>query len=332
MIGLLGASGKIGSEVRKALMFLDPDIQIKCGCRRVPENVEGNWQQTDVNNEESFKEFITDCDLLINASGMTIKQKTDIPVVEIGDDEYYRTVKYDRTSLIYGCGAVPGIIGIIPRILAKDFDSVQSIRVDYLINEPITETAALDMASSFSITGNDTAVFKTEPEKIPFLCETAYRYRFADEESKGIDKILGVKESEWSMVRESDEFEQLLSKSYSSTEEFVGQLCKLSKVKQLGRENSIGFITELKGTEDGKKKSVLCYAHSPLPHEVSAKSCASVAYALYKKKITDGVYRMSLCPECKEIWDIFEKLSPFDTFITYPCSIADKETVEEGEL
>lgn len=332
MIGLLGASGKIGSEVRKALLFLDSDIEIKCGCRKIPQNAEGIWQQTDVNNENSLKEFIQDCDLLINASGMTIKQKTDIPIVEIGDDEYYKTIEYNGTSLIYGCGAVPGIIGIIPRRLAKDFDSVQSIRVDYLINEPITRTAGLDMASSFSITGNNTAIFRTEPEKIPFLCETAYRYRFADEESKGIDSLLGVKESEWSMVRESDEFEQLLSKSYASKEEFVEQLCTLSRVKQLGRDNSIGFIIELKGLADGKNKSILCYAHSPLPHEVSAKSCASVAYALYKKKITDGVYRMALCPEWEEIWNIFEKLKPFDTFITYPCSIADMETEEEGEL
>lgn len=334
MIGVLGANGKIGSEIVKALSTLVPEIEIKLGCHRNMEKDKDHWHIVDANDIESINNFSKHCKLIINASGIAIKNQIKIPVVEMGDHDSYQDLTYQGFSFIYGCGAVPGIIGLIPQKLAEKFDSLKTMRMYYLINEPLTMTAALDMTANFHINKNKASVkiINHEPEKIPFLGDNVYKYRFVDTESNTVDDLLNITDSEWFMVRDSDDFEQLFSKQYDSRKELAEQICKLSKIKQLGIKNSISFVVELTGIKDKKEKAVSCYIQSSSPSALSGKACAAAAVALYNQSISEGVYRMALCKEWKEIWKNLKQLNPFDIFLTYPYLFRDMEIEEEGEL
>lgn len=335
MIGVLGASGKIGSEVVAALKLLKPELKIKAGCRKcIKDSYIHAWQLADANSLESLKNFAADCKLIINASGIVIKDNFGVPVIEVGDDNYYKSLQYQQIPFIYGCGAVPGVIGLIPRKLAEEFDSIHTLQVNYLINESLTMTAALDMTKNFHINNSKSSTprIKNQPEKIPFISDSAYRYRFVDNESKIIDSLLGVSNSQWFMTRDSDDFEQLFAESYSSQKEFAEQIFKLSHIKQLGVTNSISFVIEIRGIKNKNEKIVSCYAKSSSPSGLSGKTCAAVAVALYDMKISAGIYRMSSCKEWKEIWKLIEKLNAFDIFVTYPYALEYMEQEEEGEI
>lgn len=335
MIGLLGASGKIGTEIAAALKLLMPEIKIKSGCRRYIENSYTDaYQFVDANSLQLLKDFATDCKLIINASGVVIKNNIGIPVIDVGDDDYYKSLKYQQMSFIYGCGAVPGVIGLIPQKLAEEFDSIKKLQVNYIINEPLTMTAAFDMTKSFHINSSKSPApkIKNQPEKIPFIGDSAYRYRFVDTESKIIDSLLEVTDSKWFMVRDSDDFEQLFAESYNSRKELAEQIFKLSHIKQLGNTNSISFVIEISGIKDTAEKVISCHAKSFSPSGLSGKVCAAVAVALYDMKISSGVYRMSSCQEWKEIWKLIEKLNAFDVFVTYPYALEYMEQEEEGEI
>lgn len=335
MIGLIGAGGKIGSEIASSLKLLKPELKIKAGGRRyIKSSYIDEYRFVDANNEQSLKDFASDCKLVINASGVVIKNNTGVPVIEVGDDDYYKNLKYQQMPFIYGCGAVPGIIGLIPRKLAEEFDSITTLQVNYLINEALTMTAVFDMTKNFHINNSTSSAkkHKNQPEKVPFISDSAYRYRFVDDESKIIDSLLGVTDSKWFMVRDNDDFEQLFAESYNSVEELAEQMFKLSRVKQLGIKDSISFVMELRGTKNKAEKIVSCYAQSFSPSGLSGKVCASVAVALYDMKISSGVYRMSSCPEWREIWKLIEKLNPFDVFVTYPYALEYMENEEEGEI
>lgn len=329
MIGLIGANGKIGSEISSALKKLLPDTEIKYGCRRPNESTTGIWHTVDISDKNSLKSFIGNCRLLINASGSVPAFIPDIPLVELGNQEYCRKIKNPESyTLLYGCGSVPGIIGMIPRFLAEETGAVNHLRMDYLINEPLSMTAALDMTESYSFpSSKKTGVSKNIAESVPFIGDSVYRYHFSDDESRGVSKLLNVADSEWAMIRETDDLERILSMPFKNRQELAERLYTFSHVQRQGLENSIQFLTELQG----ENKTITCFAKSASPSALSGKVCASVAAAVIQGNIDKGVSLLSLCKGWKTVWSLLMLTEPFDLWAVYPCRMTEI-IEEEGEL
>lgn len=328
MIGLIGANGKIGSEIVKALHELVPDEDIKLGCRRPPVDSQGLWQVVDITETTSLKDFGQDCSILINASGGTPALLPELPFVELGSQNNFSSIT-DK-PILYGCGSVPGVIGMIPRVLSETVSPIKRLRMDYLINEPLSMTAAFDMTESYSLpSGNakKAQMSASVPECVPFIGDEVYRYRFSDAETRGIDRILNVKNSEWSMVRESDDLEQIFTMQFTSRQELAEKLYTSSHIQRQGLENSIQFLTELQGD----KMAVTCFAKCSNPSALSGKTCAAAAVAVLQGKIRNGVSLLSLSDDWKAVWELIMQTKPFDVWMVYPCCM-DKIMEEEGEL
>ena len=336
MIGIIGASGKIGQEISVALQKLDANINLKLGSRNQIEKV--NWQFVDVTSNESILEFTKDCKLIINASGKFIDQLLPIPIVDLGDDEAYQSpvikTKFKNSSLIYACGCVPGVIALIPQKIALDFDEITSMKVNYMINDTLSYTAALDMCINFQIDKSNVKqknIF-TKPTKIPFIGESVYSYPFSDEESRAIDKKINVQSSEWDMVRDQNDLEQLLNQSFNSKEELALEMVKKSKIVQANQSSYIKFVYEFKGIKNGQEYIKTVFVRTNNPSILSAKLCACTAFYLYHHTITPSFGRVGLCDEWNDLYELLQTLQPFEIMEEHQMTLSEMAVDEEGEI
>ena len=321
-IGLIGAGGRIGSEIRRALKKLAPDIDVICASR-TPQG--RDWRRVDASDHDSISEFSRDCVLIINASGTRVNGE-GLRIVDLGE-EYCESAE----TAIYGCGAAPGILGLFPLVLAKGFERVDRIRVDYLINEPMTLTAAKDMAKRYSTSGYSNIGSITTPYSMPFFGDSVYSYPYSDDESRGVEKLLGVQHSSWSMVRRSDDFEKILTAPYTDRDEFVRKLVEQSHVAQLGQKNEFVMTVYLDGESEGKKTELTAFAQCDSPAALSGKACAAAAIGLYEGVLRRGIYRLPFCDNRLALWDIFMRSDPFDTYKLYPYALNDGAETD-GEI
>lgn len=339
MIALLGATGKIGREIDKSLARLNPDWKIKKGyCRGV--NAAENFYKVNIEDKESLKEFVHGCRLIINAAGpseklseyvlqMALEEK--IALIDVGNPPCYRNyIGQCEIPILHGCGAVPGVIGLLPLYLAKAIEgkSISNLIVNYSINEPMSKTAALDMVAAMNLTEGKNVV-ESKTTSVTFFGDAVYQYPYYDDESKGIDKKLNVGISSWNMIRNENGYEKILANGYKNKQDLAEAMCRYSKANQAGQENSVMFSVEISSGDGEQIERYRCFAKSKEPAELSGKTAASAAYILYEG-IENGTSLMSLSKQAERIWEVLEGLNPFETVMVYPYGSEDME--EEGEL
>lgn len=339
MIALLGASGRIGGEVYKALKRLSPDTAVRCGCRNAG-GKNGEWQAVDIFDEDSMERFVRGADIIINAAGPSQKVspgvlraavKNDKTLIDIGENRCFKDNTHSRDSrVIFGCGSVPGVSGLIPLGLSREFDKVRHLRMDYIINESLSYSAAFDMSQRLN--PHKATGLGSKPEKVPFIGENVYRYRYFDDETAAVDRQIGVRRSEWSMIRESDSFEKLLCEEQADRVIFAEKLRRLGEVGMLGKQEAICFFAELTGERNGKNKTVSCFVKASPPSALSGKCTAAAALALMEDHSFRGACMAAEYSGYLRIWEKLIKAEAFDTFAKYPYSFADNDEEENGEL
>ncbi len=338
MIALLGAGGKIGQRIYKYLRTMDPDLMIKRGSRSI-KGKEGLWEEVDITSEESIEGFLKDVDLVINAAGpseltspsvMKAAIKTKIKLIDLGSCDCYEKENDSKENrIIYGCGSVPGVSGMLPLILAKEYEEVKDLHVNYLINEKLSYSAAYDMAQKLNPGASKATVSKTE--SIPFLGNQVYRYNYFDKETQYVDKALNVGYSEWAMVRQSDDLEKVLSEDCSCKEELAQRLVRLGEVNMMWKEEEICFVAELTGIKQGDIKTDTCFIKVLQPSALSGACAAATALELLKDMEYSGIGLPAEYKKYPEIWDRIEKLNIFDSKCIYPYSLSGCDE-ECGEL
>lgn len=352
MIVIPGGTGKIGREAVKALHILEPEARLIVGSRHDPGGNEC-WRFLDGNDPQSIDAFLEGASLILNVMGpseltspriLAAAEKRGIPMVDVGDASCYRRFEEEGRSarrepgtgaLLSGCGSVPGLIGLLPLVLAEEFDRIDDLSVYYMIEEEISLSASRDMAFALrpeSLSGNPTATL-TKAEALPFFGEEVYRYPYYDKECELLEKILLLKKSSWYMIRPDQEYEKLLSRAFKDREELARKISTLSKFQSGQQKPRILFSVEMQGILKERKKPgiKLLYAASRDPAALSGKVAASVTSALYHNPNIRGYYRPISFPAREKLLKNLRGLNPFTDWKVYP-RFFQSDVEEEGEL
>ena len=359
MIAILGGTGKIGRETLNAIRILEPDTEIIIGSRNKP--TEGDvssyiWKAFDANDAKSIDALLDGVSVVINAAGpssvvsapvMAATRARGLPLVDVGDSECYRKYEAEENSLgektnnslvMSGCGSIPGLIGVLPIILSRDFIKISELEVNYRIDEEISMSAATDMAAKMnaSSTSEINAATFTKPENIPLFGEAVYRYPYHDEECEAVEHIINPLNSTWNMVRPDTEYEKLLASPYKDREELAARISKMSKFAIKDIRPGIHFYVKIQGIlrENQKDGARVLYASCGNPAEVSGKVLAATSSAVYRTSrdyALNGYYRPATFPMIDLLLENINKLGVFESWNIYPY-LFDTDTEEVGEL
>lgn len=344
MIGIIGASGKIGSEIIKTLNVKAPQEQLRCGYHSNRRSDGNQWVCVDIDDRNDIKAFMEGCALVINTAGpserysqkvMEAALECGVSLIDVGHSRCYaKTTRLNKGQrMIYACGAVPGIIGFIPRKLAEDFDHIYSLNVNIALREMLTLTAARDLVTASQLPDGKASGIKAKTENIPLIGDEVYRYQFSDEESAAIDTLLHVRSSSWYMVRDTDDYEKLFSSTYKDKDEMAERLCRLYRISMAGREDYLKFVIEMEGMKDNRPKTVSAYLNGISGSVVSGRVAAAAALALLRGEIAENVpVRLAMLQNDEKIWEYVEKTEAFRLFEVYPYSLAAMSEEESGEI
>ena len=320
MIAILGGTGKIGRETLNAMHLLEPETEIIIGSRHRPTDGEASsytWKFFDVNDIESIDALLDGVSVVINAAGpssvvsapiMDATRARGIPLVDVGDSECYRKYEAEENSLgektnnslvMSGCGSIPGLIGVLPIILSRDFIQISELEVNYRIDEEISMSAATDMAAKMnaSSTSEINATTFTKPENIPLLGEAVYRYPYHDEECEAVEHIINPIKSTWNKDRE----------------ELATRISKMSKFAIKDIRPGIHFYVKIQGIlrENQNDGVRVLYASCGNPAEVSGKILAATSSAVYRTSCDyelNGYYRPATFPMIDLLLENINKL------------------------
>lgn len=344
MIALLGAGGKIGRVIAEQLQKHLPDAPIRRGCRKLPDRRQEAWRQVDIRDRESLACFLDDTGLIINAAGPSgelsgivaeYAAAHQLPLIDVGDHDWYRENegRHLEQPILYACGAVPGVMGLLPRFMAGDFAEVSGLAIYYSIHEAMTETAAADMTEKFRMNdqGSRPPAAVTQPEAVPFLGEQVYCYRFTDDESARVEKLCGIQSGEWYMVREQDDLERVLQENQGDRQALITALCRVSRANTQGRKSYLRFVVSMQGTDGQGEKAATCFAQSSSQSELSGKAAAAAAITVLEHQARPGLWRLACTPFWGEIWERLQKLQPFESSGIYPYPLREMGE-EDGEL
>lgn len=359
MIAILGGTGKIGRETLNAIRLLEPETEIIIGSRNRP--TEGDvssytWKYFDVNDTKSMDALLEGVSIVINAAGpssvvsapvMAATIARGIPLVDVGDSDCYRKYEAEENSLedktnnsivMSGCGSIPGLIGVLPIILSRDFIEISELEVNYRIDEEISMSAATDMAAKMNASSASkiNATTFTKPENISLLGEAVYRYPYHDEECEVVEHTINPLKSRWNMVRPDTEYEKLLASPYKDRQELAARISKMSKFAIRDMRPGIHFYVKIQGIlrENQKNGVRVLHASCGNPAEVSGKVLAATSSAVYRTSrdyALNGYYRPANFPMIDLILENINKLGVFESWNIYPY-LFDTDTEEVGEL
>jgi len=170
-IGVLGASGLVGKNLIKELIAHTKNNIIVAS--RNEKNLQEMYNQidrikaifaVDARDKKSLKKFYSEIDMIINCSGPAPLLKTipaemaieeSIPYVESGVSllneceksirEIDQNAKEQNILLVTGAGVFPGLSRVLLQLAATTFDTVDTIKISVIFNNPLSIGSAVDM-------------------------------------------------------------------------------------------------------------------------------------------------------------------------------------------
>ncbi|MEG3134306.1 saccharopine dehydrogenase NADP-binding domain-containing protein [Rouxiella sp. T17] len=186
-VGVLGATGSVGKHV---VRFLAPYADILAASRRPTRGDQEGIKacQLDLLDNLALREFLKSCDLVVNcaAPGSLTEERVarlacelGIDYVDPGGDEPLYAALASRTvaqqSAILSAGMLPGLSGVLPRLLAEEFTQLTALTGYALNHEPFSTGGAKDFLASldngFSMAGLSLQRGELQPCASPSECQ-----------------------------------------------------------------------------------------------------------------------------------------------------------------
>jgi hypothetical protein len=161
-IGIVGGLGGVGRRVVSTLQAwggttLRVGGRDTCGrlaCARLGERIQ--WRRVDALDAESLHAFCEDCAIVVNCAGPasvigdTIALAACAAGADYVDASAYTTLGVDPGGqrVLLAAGMYPGLTGLAPRWLARDFDRVESLTAYVGGCDHLSPTAATDYLDS----------------------------------------------------------------------------------------------------------------------------------------------------------------------------------------
>lgn len=359
MIGIIGGYGNIGLHAGGTLKKnLDEPFRI-AGRNFAHASKEAQelykqdeWYQIKENTREEWAGFCKSLRLILCCADLKkdfmvllneIAAENSCPVVYVSINKPEQ-VKAEGT-FIYGAGSIPGLSGILPQYLRREFDSVCSQDFYYGAREVFSCTAARDYVEGLMSNTNYSMAMWKKDKVVPYeqavknpKVEDVFRgmkyFPYFDEESQYVSNKLHLREGRWHMCIHGEhtikKLERVRFDYAKDPEKAIADICQASKLDCFGIQKRAAFVCNMEGmcgTELQKKTLILtCEDSSKLTGSVAAVT----ALLVWEQEMEKGQYL--LC-EAKQNCKVVEKLLKVNEEVRMEIINDDEQSLEvEGEI
>lgn len=314
VIAILGATGAVGQHVVKLLAC---EAQLRVGCRRLPlQRLPGvEYRSLDLADNLSLREFCRGSDMIINCATAGHLSGDSLACIAMeygidyltpgGDDALYAAVKGKvprATRCIVSAGMLPGLSGLLPRLLMPGMRNISNIQGYALCCEPFSRGGATDFLASFNshygMAGLSLQQGKLQPAQViescqlPLAYNTAQALPFITSEWQRLAADCASPQAGWFNLFIPGEMTQWLNrrKRGNSADNDVEQLMALSLADCAGHPSQHVIAVEVSGEVMGEpvtRAQVVSVRHGS---ELTAAVTAYTARLCLAQQLPTGLH------------------------------------------
>ena len=357
MIGIIGATGDIGSECTKILN--DYGFQsLKLGYRRKERVYKSNniFKFIDLNDINTCVEFVKNCDCVINCSKYSDSSifnlidtvnKNKCILIDLSYYDFYEKTVFGGGTIYHGVGSSPGLMEALPIIISKIFDKILSFQIHYASNGEFTFNAAKEYlkylnedgfyATSILHSGNiEPYLEENKIITLPISGERLMSFPYIDKRSLKVCKQIDVGNAMFYMCIKDGYVYNFLKNIRFKNEGNINiaaqKLVDMSYLDNIQKKEFCGFILESIGIKDENTIKASLILKSKSPTRLTALTLAAISLIALEHNNKPEIKDMSEFPWLNKLLD---KMMEMDTTFYYKLS---KETdmildnVFEGEI
>ena len=359
MIGILGAYGAVGIWATRLIKSKSAQ-KIRIGGRnieKVPSELRSEWSdaewvKVDVSDKESIKQFMDGCEIILDCAKLSEAQTTQMdeiadakntPVLHLGIAGFQR--KESKIPIFYGTGAIPGLSGLIPQYLAKNFDHVNSLDFYYGGLGAFSYTAANDFIESLHNDEIRTMVYWKNGEIIPYIPSSNdvvedlksvisinKQFPFFDGEAEAITRKINPDEARFHMCVSGERTVEIMNSARfqykQNPDETIKKLCTASKLDVFGIKENTFYLCIMEGVKNGNPLKLKMTVSGLGPSPMTGVTAGATVIALEKENVPGGI---KLLGESDLATSIIESL--IENEPDFSCEIKDMNSIEiEGEI
>lgn len=363
MIAIIGGYGQVGLGTLNLLLSEYGAENIKIG-GRYPEKISGETKEqignirlekVDVYDKGSLKNFIRECDIVINCCGPSHKLSYDIykivsecgkKYVDAGFDMRFTVEKSSSAAALYGCGSSPGFSGLAQKYLVSLFDEAENLNYYYGGISKFTKAAAEDyligaceektgfMANYRNYKKESLTSFESETTELPYFSEDIKIIPFYDDECEETAVSSKIKNASWFIVSEGERVTSLMKNARyewnKDKEKCIKNFMTSVNLDLIGRKEYMCFLLECDGIKDGsyvkKRMAVKTYQ----PSYFTGFMTGIAAVYMMKNNVKNGVYTMSEIVDPVFVWNSIQKYNA--AHIISISDVKDDSYYDEGEI
>lgn len=359
MIGILGAYGSIGVWATRFIKK-QSDCKIRIGGRNIenaPQELREEWQNTewvkvDVSAKESVKKFIDGCKIILDCAKLSEAQVTlmdeiaeamGIPVLHLGIVGYRK--KESKVALIYGAGSIPGLSGLIPQYLAKQFDRVSALDFYYGGVGAFSYTAAKDYIEGIYNESNHSMVYWKNGNIVPFepsandinaefsgFVSNYKLFPYFDEEATAITNKLQLSEARFQMCLSGKRILSTLNNARQqykqNPEATIESLCLASNLDTFGQREKSFFLCIMEGKKNNENAKFSLTAFGLSPARMTGTAAAAATLWILNEQKIGGTQLLGESNFAAQVIDTMTDGEPL-----FNCKIRNLNSIEiEGEI
>lgn len=363
MIGIIGGYGQVGLGTLNLLLSEYGAENIKIGGRhsekisREKKKQIGNikLEKVDVYDKDSLKNFIGECDMVVNCCGPSHKLSYDIyktvsecgkKYVDAGFDIRFAGEKSSDVAALYGCGSSPGFSGLAQKYLISLFDEAENLTYYYGGISRFTEAAAEDyligsceektgfMANYRNYARKPLESFESDITELPYFSEDIKIIPFYDDECEETAVSSKIKNASWFIVSEGERVTSLMKNARyewnKDKKRCIKSFMASVDLDLIGRKEYMCFLLECDGIKNGDyvKKRMVVKTYQP-SYFTGFMTGIAVIYMM-KNNVKNGVYTMSETVDPEFVWKSIQKYNIADIIGIF--DVKDDDYFDEGEL
>lgn len=332
-IAILGGYGSIGLEVTK-LLSRNPGIHLRLGGRKthlVPWEVRNclkqhTLYQVDTRNHDCVREFVSNCELVVNTSGLFNSEEMTLAKVAAAENIPYlsssgdnRLEQIDSPCLVYQAGSLPGISGIIPRVMCEGIKQVERIKFIYAVRDVFSPAAAREYIQGLWAPGKLPMTVYESGKRVPYreTCEITLPWSdsplclfpYLDQECDWLEKTLQPQYGCWMTAMEKGDALQFMKQARAlftaHPDEAVDQLCKASQKDCQNKKTYAGIVLEVVGYSDSCSTARTLLIHSTAANRMTAAAVTAGVELVLTGKLRGWKGPYSAIPQADWVFNGF---------------------------
>lgn len=365
MIGIIGGYGEVGHHACLTLQQygIGP---LKIGGRNPQKGKAkqfdlmpgANWEEVDVEDDNSLSAFIAGCDLILNCAAPShrysrrianICLQHQVNMVDAGIDNNYvsNPLHTGDNVIVYAAGATPGFSGLFPLWFGSRFSKVHSLLSYYGTSGQITPAGAEDYLEG-SLHPNNmpraawrNGIILNELSRksgvtLPFFPAEVTLFPLFDDETHLVAKRLALQHGEWYAAVEGEKSIAALDSARfgykTDAKAMIEKLCFAVKMDTLGRSPYFILMVQLTGELEGKEKTQTAVYEVSEIIPFCGKIAAIIVKAVLEGKVKPGLHHTAAIEDINYIMEHLEQTDATHSIHIIDHSIEELSVEEEGSF